>query len=99
MTVKFKWKVLKLCNLIALFLLALAHCHISVMVYVYCITCVAEGELKNLTREELQEKKRKLKEKFDAEYDDKDGGKTYYDELKQEVDQQAQVPNEAYMIC
>ena len=46
---------------------------------------------KKLTREELQEKKRKLKEKFDAEYDEKDGGKTYYDELKQEVDQQAQV--------
>lgn len=47
-----------------------------------------------MTKEELQEKKRKLKEKFDAEYDDKDGGKTYYDELKQEVDQQAQVPVE-----
>ena len=47
-----------------------------------------------MTREELQEKKRKLKEKFDAEYDDKDGGKTYYDELKHEVDQQAQVPAE-----
>jgi ribosome biogenesis protein BMS1 len=52
---------------------------------------IAEGKSKKLTKEELQEKKRKLKEKFDAEYDDKDGGKTYYDELKQEVDQQAQV--------
>ncbi|XP_069693908.1 ribosome biogenesis protein BMS1 homolog isoform X2 [Periplaneta americana] len=49
------------------------------------------GQTKKLTKEELQEKKRKLKEKFDAEYDDKDGGKTYYDELKQEVDQQAQL--------
>ncbi|PSN37116.1 hypothetical protein C0J52_12602 [Blattella germanica] len=48
-------------------------------------------EVKNMSREELQEKKRKLKEKFDAEYDDKDGGKTYYDELKQEVDHQAQL--------
>lgn len=37
------------------------------------------------------EKKLKLKEKFDAEYDDKDGGKTYYDELKEEVNLQAQV--------
>ena len=56
--------------------------------------CVAEGKRKTLTREELQEKKRKLKEKFDAEYDDKDEGKTYYDEPKQEVFQQAQVPAE-----
>jgi ribosome biogenesis protein BMS1 len=54
----------------------------------------AEGKSRKMTKEELQEKKRKLKEKFDAEYDDKDGGKTYYDELKQEVDQQAQVPVE-----
>jgi ribosome biogenesis protein BMS1 len=53
--------------------------------------CVTVGESKKLTKEELQEKKRKLKEKFDAEYDEKDGGKTYYDELKEEVDQQAQV--------
>ncbi|PNF19889.1 hypothetical protein B7P43_G12284 [Cryptotermes secundus] len=50
-----------------------------------------EGNCKEMTKDELQEKKRKLKEKFDAEYDDKDGGKTYYDELKQEVDQQAQL--------
>jgi ribosome biogenesis protein BMS1 len=54
----------------------------------------AEEKSKKITKEELQEKKRKLKEKFDAEYDEKDGGKTYYDELKQEVDQQAQVPVE-----
>lgn len=50
-----------------------------------------EEKSKNMTKEELQEKKRKLKEKFDAEYDGKDGGKMYYDELKQEVDQQAQL--------
>jgi hypothetical protein len=60
---------------------------------------VAEGGSKELTKDELQEKKQKLKEKFDAEYDDKDGGKTYYDELKQEVDQQAQVTTEPYVVC
>ncbi|XP_059476244.1 ribosome biogenesis protein BMS1 homolog [Neocloeon triangulifer] len=42
-------------------------------------------------RKKLIEKKKKLKEKFDSEYDDKDGGKTYYDELKQEMSQQAQL--------
>lgn len=43
------------------------------------------------TRKRLVEKKRKLKEQFDAEYDEQDGGKTYYDELKNEMDQQAQL--------
>ena len=45
------------------------------------------------TRRKLMEKKRKLKEQFDAEYDDhKEGkGKTYYDELKEELDQQAKL--------
>ncbi|KAF4520335.1 hypothetical protein B566_EDAN004395 [Ephemera danica] len=43
------------------------------------------------SRKRLMEKKRKLKEQFDAEYDEQDGGKTYYDELKQEVDLQAQL--------
>jgi len=42
-------------------------------------------------RKKLIEKKKKLKEKFDAEYDEVDGGKTYYDELKQEMSQQAQL--------
>nr|CAD7607072.1 unnamed protein product [Timema genevievae] len=46
---------------------------------------------KTLTREQIAEKKRKLKEKFDAEYDDQEGGKSFYDELKKEVDQQAQL--------
>jgi hypothetical protein len=32
------------------------------------------GDDKPKTRAELMEKKRKLKEQFDAEYDDKDGG-------------------------
>ncbi|XP_049767714.1 ribosome biogenesis protein BMS1 homolog [Schistocerca cancellata] len=43
------------------------------------------------SREKLLEKKRKLKEKFDNEYDEQEGGKTYYDELKQEADMQAQL--------
>jgi ribosome biogenesis protein BMS1 len=60
---------------------------------------IAQGKSRKLTKEDLQEKKRKLKEKFDAEYDDRDGGKTYYDELKQEVDQQAQVPVEPSVTC
>lgn len=47
-----------------------------------------------MTKAEILEKKRKLKEKFDAEYDDKDGnGGTYYDELKQEASKQAEVRN------
>ncbi|CAG2063084.1 unnamed protein product, partial [Timema podura] len=46
---------------------------------------------KTLTKEQIAEKKRKLKEKFDAEYDDQEGGKSFYDELKKEVDQQAQL--------
>ena len=37
------------------------------------------------------EKKRKLKMKFDAMYDDDEGGKTHYDELKKEVEQQTLV--------
>ncbi|KAK3932873.1 Ribosome biogenesis protein BMS1-like protein [Frankliniella fusca] len=44
---------------------------------------------KPLTKKEIMEKKMKLKEKFDAEYDEQDGGKSFYDELKAEVDQQA----------
>lgn len=45
-----------------------------------------------MTKAELIEKKRKLKEKFDAEYDEKDGdGGTYYDDLKQEASKQAEV--------
>lgn len=45
-----------------------------------------------MTKAEIFEKKRKLKEKFDAEYDDKgEGGATYYDELKQETSKQAEV--------
>lgn len=45
-----------------------------------------------MTKEKLMEKKRKLKEKFDAEYDDKTGeGSSYYDDLKQEASKQAEL--------
>lgn len=37
--------------------------------------------------EKRQEKKRRLKQMFDAEYDE---GSKYYNELKEELDQQAQ---------
>ncbi|XP_065583035.1 ribosome biogenesis protein BMS1 homolog isoform X2 [Artemia franciscana] len=42
-------------------------------------------------RQKLIEKKMKLKERFDAEYDETEGGgqKSFYEELKQEVDAQA----------
>lgn len=46
---------------------------------------------KPLTKNEIMDKKMKLKEKFDAEYDEQEGGKSFYDELKAEVNQQAQV--------
>ncbi|XP_078577758.1 ribosome biogenesis protein BMS1 homolog isoform X2 [Branchiostoma floridae x Branchiostoma japonicum] len=42
-------------------------------------------------REKLLEKKRKLKELFNAEYDNEEGGESYYDSLKQELEQQAQM--------
>ena len=41
-------------------------------------------------RKRLIEKKRKLKEQFDSEYDN-DEGKSYYDELKQEVEKQSKL--------
>ncbi|XP_066304879.1 ribosome biogenesis protein BMS1 homolog isoform X1 [Branchiostoma lanceolatum] len=42
-------------------------------------------------QEKLLEKKRKLKELFNAEYDNEEGGESYYDSLKQELEQQAQM--------
>ncbi|XP_043485918.1 ribosome biogenesis protein BMS1 homolog, partial [Polistes fuscatus] len=41
-------------------------------------------------KKQLLEKKRKLKEQFNAEYDNGET-KTYYDELRQEVDKQAEI--------
>lgn len=41
-------------------------------------------------KKKLLEKKKKLKEQFDAEYDNGES-KSYYDELKQEVDKQAEL--------
>ena len=42
-------------------------------------------------RKKLIEKKRKLKEQFNADYDGGESKKTYYDDLKEELDQQAQL--------
>lgn len=51
---------------------------------------IIEKPNKPLTKEELIEKKKKLKEQFDDEYDDKDGAQsTYYDNLKEEASKQA----------
>lgn len=50
-----------------------------------------EEPSKPLTKKEIMEKKMKLKEKFDAEYDEQEGGKSFYDELKDEVNQQSQL--------
>lgn len=44
-----------------------------------------------LTKKEIIEKKLKLKEKFNAEYDEGEGQFSYYEELKQEVNRQAQL--------
>lgn len=47
---------------------------------------------KPLTEDELIEKKKKLKEQFDEDYDEKeDAPSTYYDELKEEASKQAQL--------
>lgn len=40
------------------------------------------------------EKKRRLKERFDTEYDD--GDATYFDDLKEEMQKQAEVPHDLY---
>uniref|UniRef100_A0A8D8PLR9 Ribosome biogenesis protein BMS1 homolog n=1 Tax=Cacopsylla melanoneura TaxID=428564 RepID=A0A8D8PLR9_9HEMI len=55
------------------------------------------GEEKPKTRAEMIEKKRKLKEQFDAEYDDKDGGgNTYYDDLKTQATRQAELNRQQF---
>ncbi|XP_008474135.1 ribosome biogenesis protein BMS1 homolog [Diaphorina citri] len=55
------------------------------------------GDDKPKTRAELMEKKRKLKEQFDAEYDDKDGGgNTYYDDLKTQATRQAELNRQQF---
>lgn len=48
-------------------------------------------------KEKLLERKKKLKEKFDAEYDEKEEY-SYYDDLKAQVDQQAQVKHQIQII-
>lgn len=44
----------------------------------------------------LLERKKKLKEKFDAEYDEEEDESTYYNELKTLTDQQAQLNKEEF---
>jgi len=51
---------------------------------------VVEKPNKPLTEDELIEKKKKIKEQFDEDYDNKEGA-TYYDELKEEASKQAQL--------
>ena len=41
--------------------------------------------------EKRAEKKKRMKAMFDSMYDDKDGGGTYFDTLKSEMEQQATV--------
>lgn len=43
------------------------------------------------------EKKRRLKERFDAEYDD--GDATYFDDLKEEMQKQAEVQQLFWASC
>lgn len=43
------------------------------------------------------EKKRRLKERFNAEYDD--GDATYFDDLKEEMQKQAEVPQLVWAFC
>lgn len=43
------------------------------------------------------EKKRRLKERFNAEYDD--GDATYFDDLKEEMQKQAEVPHLVLAFC
>ncbi|NXV11685.1 BMS1 protein, partial [Cepphus grylle] len=51
--------------------------------------CAAEGDEEEEKKKERLDKKRKLKEMFDAEYDE--GDATYFDDLKEEMHKQAQL--------
>lgn len=54
--------------------------------------CLEPKSEKPLTKAELMEKKKKLKEKFDADYDEKDGeDNAFYDGLKKDATMQAEV--------
>lgn len=62
----------------------------------------AEESLVKVDDDEVQknkrlEKKRRLKERFDAEYDDEDA--TYFDDLKEEMQKQAEVPQLVWAFC
>jgi len=51
-----------------------------------------DEKTEGLTREELLAKKQKLKQQFDAEYDEQ-GDNKFHDDLKMQATQQAQVPH------
>ena len=50
-----------------------------------------QEKIRRKREEKRLEKKRRVKAMFDEEYDDKEGGGSYYDEWKAETEQQAQV--------
>lgn len=54
-----------------------------------------DDDVEEVQRNRRLEKKRRLKERFDAEYDD--GDSTYFDDLKEEMQKQAEV--EDFTIC
>lgn len=56
---------------------------------------VKEDEEEKLKKKRI-EKKRRLKERFDLEYDD--GDATYFDDLKEEMQKQAEVRGQRLML-
>lgn len=48
-----------------------------------------KADFEDVQKNKRLEKKRRLKERFDAEYDD--GDATYFDDLKEEMQKQAEV--------
>ena len=52
---------------------------------------LTDSEERALNDQKRIEQKKQLKEQFDMEYDEKDGSKDFYDELKSEVDEQSRV--------
>uniref|UniRef100_A0A0A9YDD7 Bms1-type G domain-containing protein n=1 Tax=Lygus hesperus TaxID=30085 RepID=A0A0A9YDD7_LYGHE len=51
----------------------------------------AQRNSADVTKEQLLEKKKKLKAKFDDEYDNKEGDESYFEELKMEANKQAEL--------
>ena len=74
----------------------IAPCVFSLTAVLYALTSSSDKE--QLTRKQMIEKKKKLKAMFDAEYDDKEGS-SFYDDLKRDLDQQAQVTTAEQKQC